>query len=199
VVHQNHINLAYVKLVQEALGPHPSEEEVFRACLPYDHPMPRFSSGRISQNGFTFISPSTDLRFLDAALLRPEQVSGYNPPGPVAAVVGLFVGFGSNFLNAVHAERRLMLNNGSHRAYALRDLGIRRAPCIVQEASDREELASLVSPDVFRHADRLLGAPRPPLLKDYFDPALRKVFRGKRRSRQVRLTFDVEQLDLPGR
>jgi uncharacterized protein (DUF1499 family) len=36
-------------------------------------------------------------------------------------------------------------------------------------------------------------------LKDYFDPALRKVFRGKRKARQVRLTFEVEQLDLPGR
>jgi len=199
VVYQKHINLAFVRKVQEALGPEPSEELVFRTCLPFDHPMPRFSSGRISQNGFTFLSPSTDLRFLDAALLRPEQLSGCNPPGPVAAVVGLFVGFGSNFLNVVHAERRLILNNGSHRAYALRDLGIRRVPCIVQEASDREELASLVSPDVFRQADRLLGAPRPPLLKDYFDPALRKVIRGKRKARQVRLTFDVEQLDLPGR
>jgi hypothetical protein len=199
VVYQKHINLEFARKVQEALGPEPSGELVFRTCLPYDHPMPGFSSGRITQNGFTFLSPSTDLRFLDATLLRPEQVIGYSPPGPVAAVLGLVVGFGSNFLNAVLAERRLILNNGSHRAYALREMGIRQVPCIVQEAQDREELSSLVSPDVFRQADRLLGAPRPPLLKDYFDPALRKLFKGKRKARQVRLTFDVEQLDLPAR
>ena len=199
VVFQKHINLDFVRMVKEALGPHPSEEEVFRACLPYDHPMPQFSSGRISQNGFTFISPSTDLRFLDATILAPEQVSGLSPPGPVAAVIGLVVGFGSNFLNAVHVERRMVLNNGSHRAYALREMGIRKVPCIVQEASDREELASLVAPEVFSQADRLLAAPRPPLLKDYFDPALRKLFKGKRKARQVRLSFDVEQLDLPAR
>src|SRR2546430_11202463 len=43
--------------------------------------------------------------------------------------------------------RSLILNNGSHRAYALRELGITRVPCIVQHVSCREELNVLACTD----------------------------------------------------
>lgn len=35
------------------------------------------------------------------------------------------------------------------------------------------------------------------MLRDYFDPILRKVLPVERRARQVRVSFGVEQLDMP--
>ncbi|MCZ7673842.1 MAG: hypothetical protein M5U34_45335 [Chloroflexi bacterium] len=111
--------------------------------------------------------------------------------------MGLVVGFGSNFLNAIAAEGRLVLNNGSHRAYALRASGITHVPCIIQQVSRREELLVIGSNELRQNPDLYLKAPRPPLLKDYFDPKLRKVFLVPRRNRQIKVSFGVEQIDVP--
>lgn len=198
VVFQKHITLDYVRLVQAALGPTPAPDMVFRAAFPLStEPQPPIQGGRIANNAFAFVSPSTDLRVLDVALLDPSQVN-HQVSGRVAGFPGLVVGFGSNFLNAVHAEGRLILNNGSHRAYALRELGITHAPCLVQRVSSAEEFSVLMGNDhVLKNRELYLKAPRPPVLKDYFDPLLRKVVRIPRRARQVKITFMVEAIDIP--
>ena len=138
------------------------------------------------------MSPSDDMRFLGSMSLEPENITDYPPPGNLAGVVGLAVGFGSNFLNAIYAEKRLILNNGSHRAYALRDLGIARVPCIVQHISSRDELSVLASTAITDAPNFYLQDPRPMMLKDYFDPRLRKVMPVHRRLRQVTVKFDVD-------
>jgi len=73
------------------------------------------------------LSPSNDLRFLgpDAAPTGAHQ--GLPSARNLVGVVGISVGFGSNFMNAIYAEKRLILNNGSHRAYALRRWASRSA------------------------------------------------------------------------
>lgn len=195
VVFQKHINLDYVASIKNSLGPTPDAETVFRCCLPFEHPHPPVR-GLPTGNGYVFMSPSADLRFLEPALLERSQIVDYQPQGPIAGVVGLMVGFGSNFLNVISAEGRLVLNNGSHRAYALRNMGIKQVPCIVQHVSRREEIP-VVAVGLQPDPDVYLKAARPPLLKDYFDPKLRKVIDVPRRLRQVRVTFQVEQIDVP--
>ena len=90
-----------------------------------------------------------------------------------------------------------MLNNGSHRAFALRDLGITHVPCIMQRVSRRDELELVGSPDVQQNPDRYLKAARPPVLKDYFDPALRKIIPVVRKHLMARVSFGYEQGDIP--
>jgi len=197
VVFQKQINLRFVAQLQKALGARPDFEQLFRFCLPFDHPHPPAQIMQMAQNAFAFVSQSNDLRFLDAPLLDPTQIPGYVPSGPPVAIIGLVVGFGSNFLNAARIENRLVLGNGSHRAYALRDMGITHVPCLIQHVSRREEMEMLGFGDVFTNADAYLKAPRPPVLKDYFDPALRKIVPVRRKNRQVRVTFGVEQSDTP--
>jgi hypothetical protein len=197
VVFQKHINLAYVAALKQKLGAAPSPEAVFRFCLPFDHPHPPARMRQTAANGYTFVSPSDDFRFLEATLLKPHQISGYSPQGPMVAVLGLVVGYGSNFLQAIHAENRLVLGNGSHRAFALRDLGITHVPCIVQHVSRRDELELVGSGDLQHNPDRYLTAARPPLLKDYFDSALRKIIQVARKHRVVRVSFGFEQGDIP--
>lgn len=112
-------------------------------------------------------------------------------------VVGLVVGYGSNYLSAIHVDGRLILNNGSHRAFALRERGITHVPCAVQQITRREELDVVGPEDLKQYPDRYLSGPRPPVLKDYFDPQLRKIVSVPRHQRQVKIAFVVEPLDAP--
>jgi hypothetical protein len=197
VVYQKHIDLRYVELLKERLGPAPGDEDIFRTCLPAHHPHPEVRWMQILEDTWVCVSPSNDLRSLGLTVLAPSQVVGYRASGPLAGVVAAVVGFGSNFLHVFHAEGRLILNNGSHRAYALRDMGVTRVPCVVKHIASREELKAFAPSKITRNPDLYLKHPRPPLLKDYFDPRLRRVVPVPRKTRQVRVTVRVEETYLP--
>jgi len=197
VVYQKHIDLGFVGRLREQLGPTPDEARIFRMCLPYDHPQPPVQWSAARQDSFVFVSPSNDLRFLGAMPLQAGNVTGLAPPGALVGVIGIAVGFGTNFLNAIHAENRLILNNGSHRAYALYESGVTHAPCIIQHVSSRDELEVVGPAAVKRTPDLYLRDPRPPMLRDYFDPELRKILPARRRLRQVIVKFQVEETDVP--
>jgi hypothetical protein len=198
VVYQKRINLDFVDSIKRALGLQPSSEDVFKTCLPFDHPMPPLRVARVAQNAFAFVSPSNDIRVVDAALLKPDQISNFKAHGILAGAVGLLVGFSVNYMQVIHVDGRLILGNGSHRAYALRDLGVTSVPAVVQEVTRRDELDVLGIQDVSSNPDRYLKEPRPPLLKDYFDDRLRIVVPVPRQDRQVKIAFGVEMLDVPG-
>ena len=197
VVYQHHIDLSYVAGLKEKLGASPNEEAIFRLCLPFDHPRPPVQWARAHRDTYVFSSPSNDLRFLGAMPLDPGHVTGYPPPGALVGVVGLAVGFGSNFLSVISAFNRLILHNGSHRAFALRDLGITHAPCVIQHVYSREELNVVASDAVAERPDVFVGRKRPPMLKDYFDPKLRKILPVVRRLRQVTVKFQTDEAYVP--
>src|SRR2546430_2641249 len=161
VVYQEHIDITHSTRLEQKLGAIPSQAELFRTCLPYDHPQPPVKWSRVSHGKFVFLSPSNDLRFLGPMGLQPGQLK--DPPGGnLVGVVGLPVGFGSNFMNAIYAEKRLILNNGSHRAFALRQMGVTHVPCIVQHVASRDELEVVASSSVRRDPDLYLKHVRPP-------------------------------------
>jgi len=197
VVYQKHIDLTYVRQLAKSLGPALSREQIFRTCLLHDHPQPPVKWSRVAEGRFVFVSPSNDLRSLDAVPLYPMHLKDYPSRGQLAGVAGVAVGFGSNFLNAVYADKRLILNNGSHRAYALRELGVTHVPCIVQHVSCREELELVAPREVRRDPDLYLSHARPPMLKDYFDPRLYRVTTVHRRFRQITVRFEVEENYVP--
>ena len=197
VVFQRHIDLTFARQLAKTLGPAPSRDTIFRTCLPFDHPAPPVEWSRVRRDRFVFVSPSNDLRYLGTMSLQSAHITGYPVRGTLVGAVGLGVGFGGNFLNAVYAENRLILTNGSHRAYALRSLGVTHAPCIVQHASNRDEVDLVAAEDVRKAPDYYLNGPRPPLLRDYFDPKLRKLFHARRFLRQVTIRFDVDEAFIP--
>jgi hypothetical protein len=56
----------------------------------------------------------------------------------------------------------------------------------------------LVAPgDLASTPDRYLKSPRPSMLRDYFDAALRKIVPVYRKNRVVKIQFGVEQSDMP--
>jgi hypothetical protein len=198
VVRQKTINLNQVARLKAQVGPDPSPEAVFRFCFPVEHPIvpPRWEA--LPDGGFECVSPSNDLRFLEAVVLGPEQVRDYQPFGPAAGVLGLVVGYGTNFLNAIAAEGRLVLHNGNHRAFALRELGVTHVPCLIQHARTDDELRRVAMGGLRRYPDVYLREPRPPVFKDYFNPQLRRIVRLPRTVRHVRIRFTTEEFDREG-
>ena len=197
VVYQKHINLEFVRAAKKKLGDAPGDEDVFKTCLPSDRATPAAKLIRSRNDTYQFLSPSNDLRFLGPMILQSDHITGQPHPGVLVGVIGLAVGFGTNLLNVIHAENRLVLNNGSHRAFTLRQLGIAHVPCLIQHVSSREELTLVGSAELKLNPDRYLLHPRPPMFKDYFDPRLRKVFPVTRQLRQVRVNFNIEENYLP--
>ena len=197
VVYQKHIDLPFAQQRASRLGPIPDRAAVFRICLPHDHPSPPVAWTRVHGNTFVFVSPSNDLRSLGSVRLDAGQLEAGRFSGSVVGVAGVAIGFGSNFLNAIACEGRIILNNGSHRAYALRQLGVTHVPCIVQHVSSREELRLVADGTVSEDADFYLRQPRPPMLVDYFDPRLHVVLDSKPRLTQIRVTVDVDESWLP--
>ena len=196
VVYQEHIDVTHSRRLEQKLDAIPSRTELFRTCLPYDHPQPPVKWSRVSQGKFVFVSPSNDLRLLGPMALRPGELKDA-PGGNLVGVAGVSVGFGSNFMNAIYAEQRLILNNGSHRAFTLRQMGVTHVPCIVQHVSSRDELEVVASSAVRRNPDLYLKHARPPMLKDYFNPQLRMVMPVHRRLRQVTVRIEVEEDFVP--
>jgi hypothetical protein len=129
-------------------------------------------------------------------VLRAEQVSGFQTHGTVVGIAGVGVGFGCNYLNALAFERRLALHNGSHRAYALRELGITHVPCIIQKPATKADLLGVAVGSLRRTPDLYFKEIRPPVLKDYFDPRLRQVLRLTPKDRQVVVKFTIETIDV---
>ena len=197
VVFQKFINLGFVAALEASLPSPPSDEEVARVAFGLDRVAPQVQFMQNAPNVYSAISPSNDFRFLEAKVVAPAEVPTVSSSGRPFAYIVLALGFGSNYLNALQVDGRLVLNNGSHRAYALRDLGLAHAPCIVQEVTRREELDLVASGDVQQNPDRYLKVPRPPLLKDYFDAKLRKVVPVPRKNRLVRVQFGYEQSEVP--
>lgn len=196
VVFQKTINLSHIRRIQESLGDRPTAQDVFRHCFPLHSEQAPVRISRPSPNSFVFSSPSYDLRFLDCTLLAPEQLRGYEPRGIIAGAITVAMGFAVNCLYAVHCENRLILHNGCHRAYALREMGIRQVPCAIWEISRRAELSAIGDPEVVAHPELFLRSPRPPLLKDYFDPRLCKTIQTHIRERQIKVSFSLDKMDL---
>jgi hypothetical protein len=197
VVFQKHIDLSFVNQLRMTVPADPSAADLFSFCFSPDTSAPRIRFSQTAPNRFTFMSPSNDLRFLEANMFAPQALTGLESAGRPVALIGLVVGYGSNLLNAFWLEDRLVLNNGSHRAYALREHGVTHAPCIIQKLTRRDELELVTNADVAQNPDRYFKAPRPPVLKDYFDPKLRQIIAVARKQRTVQITFGIDVSDVP--
>jgi hypothetical protein len=195
-VFQKHVNFSYVHDLQTKISQHNTPEDTFKFCL-LEPPAPIVKFSKVAQNGYVFVSPSNDLRFLGSVLLEPHQVTGHQLPGRAAGVVGLVAGPGANCLAVTSFDGRLILNNGTHRAAALLASGITHVPAIVQHCTRTEEVEALFSSSTYEKIKTYLELARPPMFKDYFDPALARALKMPRKLTQVKLTFGWESIEIP--
>jgi hypothetical protein len=197
VVYQRQINLAYAEQLQKTIGDWgPDDERLLDFCLATDQPPPPIKRYQPSDNTVMFQSVSTDARFLGSALLDASQVTGHTVPGRAQSAVVLYIGYGMNALSVMSVNGRLVLSNGSHRAYALMAAGLTQVPALIQQVTREDELQ--IAPKVLQDKQLYLQNPRPPMLKDYFLGSLHEVIYSPRRNRQIRVQYVQEQMDTPG-
>ena len=177
VVSQESVGTEFSHSIGKRLGRAPTPEALFDFCLPLDRPLPPMQVQRLGDDRYLFVSNSTDFRAHNISLVTAAAVPKLKTFGPAAAALILPIGFGSNFLSAVKSEKRIVLQNGYHRAFALMSLGITHAPMVIQHVTRTDELRLAASSDVYDNPAFYFRAPRPPMLKDFLDPALAKPFR----------------------
>ncbi len=193
VVSQRRVTRPFIQALQARLDPLPGLEGLFHFCQPLERRDPPVSIRRLGTDRFVFISDSNDLRFLDTALLRADQITGYDSVGPIGGVVGLVVGYGSNFLSVIRSDSRMVLHNGYHRACALLAAGITHAPAVIQTVTRRDELEVAAAQTVVDDPAFYFKAARPPILKDFYDPKIRTLLRARRLEKLVEVRFEIKE------
>ncbi|WP_295639725.1 hypothetical protein [Novosphingobium sp.] len=172
VVSQIQVENGFSHAIAKRLGAKPTPAQLFRFCLPIERDLAPVKIQRLSANRYQFSSPSSDFRAHDTILLHDPDLAGVTLPGPAAAMLGISVGFGSNFLSAVRSESRVVLQNGYHRAYALRSAGLTHAWCVVEHVTRKDELRLSATEELLSDPAFYLAAKRPPILRDFFDPRI---------------------------
>lgn len=158
----------------------PDDADLFRFCLPLDRTLPACRIRRLGSNRYEFTSYSSDFREHQVRLLRGDALAGLAEEGPLVAMLGVPIGFGSNFLSCIRSGDRVLLQNGYHRAYALRSAGFTHAWAVVETVTRKDELRLTASEEVAENPEFYFAARRPPLLKDFFDPRIGRHFRARR-------------------
>ncbi len=196
IVSQQHITQSSVQKMIRSLKPPLAESALADLCLPLTPDTSGFGVALEENGRYIFSSDTHDARFLGAKLVKPSDIKGHVVGGHIQAVLALSVGFTTNVLNVVRYGQRMVLNNGYHRAIALRQLGITHAPCLIQVCSHWEEVGLAGSQEIYHNAPVYFTAPRPPLLRDYGNTALTKAFATVRRRKQITLTYEVDTAQL---
>lgn len=197
VVFQKQVNLAQADAIARALPTPLDDPQLASLAFGGAEVRPPVGCLQAASDGYVFSARSTDLRVLDLALLSPDEIPALRSKGHPAHCIVVTVGYSSNHLNAIACNGRIVLTNGTHRAYALRRHGIRRVPCVVQRAERREEVEFLGHKELNAQFDRYFVHPRPPLFRDYFDPGLTTVVQACRSWRTIRIQAKAEVLDVP--
>ena len=194
---QEYVNLEHVARVSKRIPRKHTAEQLLNVCLPYEKSNGPVSLIQDDSKSFIFQSESTDFRAFPAELLEQQTVELLAANGPLSGVVALPVGFGPNYLSGIRYGRRVILNNGYHRAYTLRSLGITHAPMAIQVYSRAEEIAFIAGEKKTHYIEAAVEQARPPMFKDFFDPSLVVELLCPRVRRQIKVSVEVVVSDVP--
>lgn len=195
VAAQRAVNLTYVQRWQKRYAA-PTFAELITICLEPERERQPIQHVQVGSNTHVFSSPVSDVRFLDSAAREviPEDLLLAESGGlPSNAVVAL-VGYGCSSINVFKVGQRLILNNGFHRVYALRALGVTDVPVVVQHVHNPSlELPARIA-DLPSHY--LVHEKRPVLLKDFFEPGLAVAVKVPERIRVIKVSVNYSQYDV---
>lgn len=197
VVFQEAIDLHHVDQIKASLSPSPGAQELIDlvSCSGvHAHPPVRCTP---SDGGYMFSSASNDLRFLDVVTVEPDAIQDFTPVGAARHAIVMYVGFSDNVISATRSGDRILLTNGSHRVYALRELGFQYVPCLLTDASDGDVSEFLLPAAVKQDRQFYLAAPRPPLFKDYFDLRLTRTVPVIRKTSVLKAKLDLQKSSVP--
>jgi len=199
IVLQNSVNLERVKNLSEHIYKNTSVEKLFDYSFDFNRKSAHINHHLISNNAMLFSTDDDDVRPGKIEVRTLPKYDGTEcAEGDVPTLVFPIVQ-GEPFVQCVRTfttvvnrlgvQQRvyfLTLQNGIHRAYALRSIGIEYMPCLV------------VDPETSGETDFLLGNWTPQrrqqgiLMKDFFNPELVGEFAVRKRLRCVKIEWKIE-------
>ncbi len=197
VAGQRYVNLDYVAKLLKSLPPHPSPRNIVEFCLAKTPDVAPPAELQLGQNVYSYRSDTTDFRFLGGfpkPLSKDDLEAAVAGGQPVAGII-LLVGYGSAAVNVFRVGQRYILNNGFHRLFALRKLGVPTAPVVVQHITN--PALELPQQLIGLPTEYLTSNPRPSMMMDFFDDSLVVELRMKPRDRSVQIQWNVNQIDIP--
>lgn len=197
VAPQRTVNLDYVDRLTASYPSNPKMEDLLRICVSPKREMDPIQHLEVGANTHVFSSPNSDIRFLGAFVkhLTPADLDFAVMGGLPAAAVIAFIGYGGAPVNVLKVGQRTILNNGFHRVYALRSLGAKEIPVVVQHVRNPQ---LEVPPQVAGLPTQyLLNAPRPVLMKDFLEPDFSVTLRVQERLKMVTVGIGLNQHDVP--
>jgi hypothetical protein len=201
VATQRQINLDYVETLKTRFEGPLDMGRLVDLCLSPDMDASGVKHLELNRQVHSYTSENLDLRFLGsfAKQLGPDDLAELAERGgiPVTAIVGV-VGFGIPSINAFMdlTTQRVILNNGYHRVYALRSLGVTHIPMVLMLSHN--PLVHLPDPIGGLQRGYVLSAARPPLFKDYFDDGMTVDLLVKKRLKKVTVQISpVGDTDVP--
>lgn len=194
---QRTVNLDYVDRLIAGYPKSPNLKDLLNICVSPYRKMDPIQHLEVAPNTHVFSSPNSDIRFLGAFVkkLTADDLQYAVGGGLPAAAMIAFVGYGGAPVNVLQAGQRVVLNNGFHRVYALRSLGVTEIPVVVQQARN----VQLEFPPAVAGLPKeyLLGAPRPVLIKDFFEPDFAITLEVRERVKMVTVGVGLSQHEVP--
>lgn len=197
VVFQDSLNLRHIEELRDSFPADPSAREImeFAACQGANaQPAVHYSP---ADGDYAFSSKSNDLRFLDVTVIDPSAIADYEPFGAASHAIVVYLGFSDNVISGTRVGKRIILTNGSHRAYLLRSLGLRHIPCLLTDASASDLSDILLPAAIKKDRELYLRSARPPLFKDYSDTRLTQILPVIRKNYVLRAKLDLQRTTVP--
>ena len=195
VAGQRTVHLDFVEKIKSNYTHSP--ENLLNFCLHTGQDKTPLNVGRTAGNAFTFSSDNPSLRFLGGyeQPYDPEFMETHHPGGQPVHAVTLLVGYGISTMNVYRVGKRIILNNGFHRMYTLRDLGVKHVPVVVQRVTHPDlELPERIA-DLPR--EYLTNAVRPGLMKDFFEEHLTCEVRQRNFLKSLQIAWAVNENLVP--
>lgn len=197
IVFQDSLNLRHLDALRNSFPAAPSAREIMELAASSGSSVQAEVHYSQTDGDYAFASKSNDLRFLDVAVVEPSAIAHYEPFGAASHAIVIYLGFSDNVISATRVGSRVILTNGSHRAYLLRSLGFRYIPCLVTDASDSDISDILLPAAVKQDRELYLRSARPPLFKDYNDARLTQVVPVVRKNYVLRAKLDLKRTTVP--
>ena len=186
ICHQKYVDVDYANDISRTVD-FTSESQIIDFCLTDRFLERSTKTTRIGQFGVAMSAEGHDLRILDSRVEEDKQTN--------STELTLKVGWGVPATQVVECEGRCYLKNGYHRAFAMKNRGLRYLPCILIKAGSYSDLENPGPPGFF--AESLVRSSKPPLFSHYFSDDLSARVRMKAVRKYIVSLPDVNTVTYP--
>ncbi|HLG78138.1 MAG TPA: hypothetical protein VKX46_17105 [Ktedonobacteraceae bacterium] len=171
VAAQRTVNLDHIERLIASSPSTPTFDDLLTLCVSPRQDIDVIPHLEVAPNQHIFTSQNPGLRLLGSfvkKLTDEDSLMSSSLGGLPATAIITYIGYGCPTMNAFRVNNRLILNNGFHRVYALRSMGVTELPMVIQNINNPQlELPPTIA-DL--PTNYLINASRPALVKDFFEP-----------------------------